>query len=200
MPGGCRSRSGPCVKWRGLLAHRIPTLGERLKRHGIRANSRRYESPALTGIRTRELSSSGHSGRGSSMRSTWIALGVCAGAFVGFMWGTAKPTQAAMVLGSVKRVCRSSSQQLEEELSSAVYGFPLVDMLQGARQGGILQVQSNVTSSGAASGGDCREQDTSKRHRSGGDSCFDCRRQLWRVGAREKGAGKEAINMQLIEG
>ena len=36
------------------------------------------------------------------MRSTWIALGVCAGAFVGFMWGTAKPTQAAMVVGFSK--------------------------------------------------------------------------------------------------
>ena len=36
------------------------------------------------------------------MRSTWIALAVCAGAFVGFMSGTAKPTQAAMVVGFSK--------------------------------------------------------------------------------------------------
>jgi hypothetical protein len=33
------------------------------------------------------------------MRMRWIALAVCAGAFGGLMWGTAKPTQAAMVVG-----------------------------------------------------------------------------------------------------
>jgi len=36
------------------------------------------------------------------MRMRWIALAVCAGAVGGLMWGTAKPTQAAMVVGFSK--------------------------------------------------------------------------------------------------